>query len=63
MDRCECCYKVLYTSRNTAMASLVGQLKTKRVRVYECPGNKGEYHVTKESLEEAGRRRKDERWN
>jgi hypothetical protein len=45
------------------MASLVGQLKTKRVRVYECPGNKGEYHVTKESLEEAGRRRKDERWN
>jgi hypothetical protein len=48
--RCDSCGKVLYSSKHDARMSLTGQLKSKSMRVYPCPGKPGMYHSTKEWL-------------
>lgn len=45
---CEGHDKVLFTSKREALKSLTGNLKSKRVRVYECEEHRGLYHLTKE---------------
>lgn len=45
---CEEHNKVLFSSKRDALNSLVGQLKSKRVRVYGCTAHPGKVHLTKE---------------
>lgn len=42
--------KQLYTSTKTARSALTGQLRSKRIRVYECDAHPGKFHVTKETV-------------
>lgn len=48
--------KVIFYSKADARKSLVGQLKSKRVRIYPCHYCHG-MHVTKESITGSGRKR------
>ena len=45
---CDTHEKVLFNSKKDAVAALVGQLKSKRVRVYDCSEHPGKVHMTKE---------------
>lgn len=47
---CDACGKVLYTSKAAARASLTGQLRSKRIRLYTCAAHPGRFHVTKEGV-------------
>ena len=55
---CEDTGKTGYLSKHSARASLTGQLKSKRVRVYPCPYHPGHYHLTKERNLKIDRRKR-----
>jgi hypothetical protein len=44
---CDEAGKFCYTSKTDARRALVGHLAQKSMRVYQCPHNKGHYHVTR----------------
>lgn len=45
---CDYAQKVAYSSVQEARKSLTGQLRSKRIRVYECTAYPEHFHLTKE---------------
>lgn len=40
--------KACYGSKHEARKSLIGQLASKSIRVYQCPADHGHWHLTKD---------------
>jgi len=45
---CEATGKVCYSSKHEARMSLMGQLASKSIRVYQCTEDHGHWHLTKD---------------
>lgn len=45
--RCDLCDKVIFHSKQEARWAFTGQLKSKSIRIYDCPYHNG-MHITKD---------------